>query len=361
MNPQTILRRDEQAIFSLRELYRRFGYLPYKMSRFEEYDLYVRNKDFLVSDQIITFSDRNGKLLALKPDVTLSIIKNSPDEPGKVQKLYYDENVYRADKSSHTFKEILQTGLECIGDLGSYEIAEVVLLAARSLSLLQERFVLDISHMGLVRAVLESCGVREEDRGEVLQCLHQKNTHEIARFVSGKNLQKLQLLTDTSGKAETVLSVLESVLSGEAEQKALLELRQLWNILRSSGFGDSVRLDFSVGNDMKYYSGVVFKGYLEGIPSSILSGGQYDKLLRKMGRNSRAIGFALYLDLLQRQNTGILDVDTLILHDPDADPGMLIAAAEKAAEAGTVLVSTAIPDDRNWGDLLDLRGGKDNG
>ena len=361
MNPQTILRRDEQAIFSLRELYRRFGYLPYKMSRFEEYDLYVRNKDFLVSDQIITFSDRNGKLLALKPDVTLSIIKNSPDEPGKVQKLYYDENVYRADKSGHTFKEILQTGLECIGDLGSYEISEVVLLAAKSLSLLQERFVLDISHMGLVRAVLESCGVREEDRVEVLQCLHQKNTHELARFASGENLQKLQLLTDTSGKAENVLSVLESALFCEAERKALQELRQLWNILRSSGYGDSVRLDFSVGNDMKYYSGVVFKGYLEGIPSSILSGGQYDKLLRKMGRNSRAIGFALYLDLLQRQNTGILDVDTLILHDPDADPSILISAAEEAAKNGSVLVATAVPEDRNWGKLLDLRGGQDNG
>ena len=70
-----ILKKEEQAILLLRKLYQNYGYQPYKMSRFEEYDLYVRNKDFLVSDQVITFSDRQGKLLALKPDVTLSIIK----------------------------------------------------------------------------------------------------------------------------------------------------------------------------------------------------------------------------------------------------------------------------------------------
>ena len=61
------LSRSEQAVFALRSLYRQYGYASYKMSRFEEYDLYVRNKDFLVSDQIITFSDRSGRLLALKP------------------------------------------------------------------------------------------------------------------------------------------------------------------------------------------------------------------------------------------------------------------------------------------------------
>ena len=73
---EAMLKKDEQAIFLLRKLYQNYGYQSYKMSRFEEYDLYVRNKDFLVSDQVITFSDKNGKLLALKPDVTLSIIKN---------------------------------------------------------------------------------------------------------------------------------------------------------------------------------------------------------------------------------------------------------------------------------------------
>lgn len=366
MNPKLILKKDEQAIFALRALYRSFGYLPYKMSRFEEYDLYVRNKDFLVSDQIITFAGKNGKLLALKPDVTLSIIKNSPDEAGSVQKVYYDEHVYRADSTSHSIREIPQTGLECIGDLGYYEIAEVVLLAAKSLAALGEDFVLDISHMGLVASVLDSCGIFGSARDGALQCLRQKSAHEIGNICPGltdEAREKLELLVNTSGRAEQVLGILERVLSGEAERQALRELRQLVTILCASGFGDAVRIDFSVGNDLKYYSGVVFKGYLAGISSSILSGGQYDKLLQKMGRKSRAIGFALYLNLLQRQEMGysVYDVDTLILHDASSDPVMLVAAAEEAGKQGSVLVATSPPRERSWGRLLDFRGGQKNG
>ncbi len=82
-----ILRSEEKAIFALRTLYQQYGYMPFKMSKFEEYEFYIQNKDFLVSDRIISFNDTNGKLLALKPDVTLSIIKNGEDKPGEKQKV----------------------------------------------------------------------------------------------------------------------------------------------------------------------------------------------------------------------------------------------------------------------------------
>lgn len=351
----SILKRDERAVYALRGLYQSYGYLPYKMSRFEEYDLYVRNKDFLLSEQIITFADRNGKLLALKPDVTLSIIKNAADEPGKVQKLYYNENVYRADKSSHSIKEIMQTGLECVGDLGVYEIAEVVLLAAKSLALLEGEFLLDISHMGFITAVLDACGV--ENRTAALNCLRQKNAHELlmlAGDLSDQAAKKLELLASLSGPADQVLSQASAVVTTDAERCALAELQSLCAIVERSGYGNALRVDFSVGNDMKYYSGVVFKGYLEGIHTSILSGGQYDKLLRKMGRTSKAIGFALYLDLLERQGRSEIsfDVDTVILHDGAADPEELIDAAEEAAKRGSVLVTTTLPQDRTWRNLI---------
>lgn len=357
---EMILKNEERAVFALRKLYQQYGYLPYKMSRFEEYDLYVRNKDFLVSDQVITFADRNGKLLALKPDVTLSIIKNSPDNKGVVQKLYYNENVYREDPASHTIKEIMQTGLECVGDLGSYEIAEVALLAARSLELLGRPFVLDISHMGLVAAVLDACGFSGEDRKTAIRCLRQKNPHELMRLSAAlpeASRDKLRLLVSIGGEASRELKALNTVLTTREEKNAFNELERLCGILERNGYGDAIRVDFSVGNDMKYYSGVVFKGYLEGIPSSVLSGGQYDKLLRKMGRSSRAIGFALYLSLLERlgDNGGLYDVDTVILHGDDADPVKLIAMAEKAAKEGTVLVTTCLPQGRTWNKIINYR------
>ena len=346
MNP--IWKNEEQAGVSLKNLYRRYGYIPYKMSRFEEYDLYVRNKDFLVSDQIITFSDRSGRLLALKPDVTLSIVKNAPEETGVVQKVYYHENVYR------DYREIPQAGLECVGDLGDYEIAEVVLLAAKSLQLLGGSWVLDISHMGLLAAVLEDSGLSRENQKQAMEYLHRKNYHQLKALCDGEPAwEKLSAIAACRGGREA-LTQLETVLTTEAEQQALDQLKGLWTILEETGCADSIRLDFSVGNNMRYYSGVVFRGYLEGIPASVLSGGQYDKLPRKMGRKAKAIGFAVYLDLLENRNReeDAFDVDTLILHDGSADPLVLTAAAEEAAAQGTVLVTRELPKVRNWKQLL---------
>ena len=341
-----IWKREERFSIALQSLYRRYGYIPYKMSRFEEYDLYVRNKDFLVSDQIITFSDRSGRLLALKPDVTLSIVKNAPEQPGVVQKVYYNENVYR------DYREILQTGLECVGDLGDYEIAEVVLLAAKSLQLMEGAWVLDISHMGLLAAVLDDSGLSREQQNLAMEYLHRKNIHQLKALCGDRPVwEQLSAIAACRGGREA-LGQLETVLTTDAQKQELQQLKRLWQVLEASGCGDSVRLDFSVGNNMRYYSGVVFRGYLEGVPASVLSGGQYDKLPRKMGRNAKAIGFAVYLDLLANREEDTFAVDTLILHDGTADPLVLMAEAEAAAGKGTVLVTRELPTTRTWKQLL---------
>lgn len=354
MTTDQIWRSEEQAVFALRGLYQRYGYAPYKMSQFEEYDLYVRNKDFLISDKIITFSGEGGKLMALKPDVTLSIVKNAPEAPGVVQKVYYSENVYR------DYREIMQAGLECVGDLTQYDIAEAVLLAVKSLDILGGRYVLDISHMGLLAAVLECCGFDEEKQKQAMACLRQKNTHDL-KALCGDNQtawETLGAISACRGGAEA-LEALTPYLTGEAEQAAVAELKALLGMLKERGYEDCVRLDFSVGSALGYYSGVVFRGYLEGIPESILSGGQYDKLPRKMGRKSRAIGFAVYADLLQElnQEDNSFDVDTLILHDGTVSLSEVNRAAKAASNNGSVLVATTPPKGRSWKNVVTLGGG----
>ena len=112
-----VLKSDEKAIYSLRALYREYGYSLYKVSKFEEYDLYAHNKSFLVSSNILTFTDTNGKLLALKPDVTLSIVKNISNGDTVTHKLCYNENVYRTSSDSDGFREIMQTGCRLVAQL----------------------------------------------------------------------------------------------------------------------------------------------------------------------------------------------------------------------------------------------------
>ena len=314
-------------------LCRKFGYAPYKMSRFEEYELYVRNKDFLQSDRVITFSGPDGRLLAMKPDVTLSIVKNAPQTPGAVRKVHYRENVYRQDRDGN-FREILQAGIECVGDVGAYEVAEVVFLAAKSLEAIGPGTILSLSHAGLIRHALEVSGLPEEARRQAMDCLRRKRSRELRALCAAHHAAGELLLALPEART---LSDLEPLM-GEQNQP-LAELREAAALLDPG----QVRLDFSLGNDMKYYSGLVFKGYVPGIPDSVLSGGQYDRLLTHMKKNARAIGFAVYLDQLEENEDW--DVDTLLLRG-DAAPGEILAAVRELP--GTVLALKQEPAVRVW-------------
>ena len=159
---QSVLSSLEQSVFKLRELFISNGYRKFKMNKFEEYDLYSKNKEFLVSDGVIVFNDTNGKLLALKPDVTLSIIKNSKDSENGIEKFYYNENVYRISSSSHTYKEIMQTGIECIGEITFNEVVETTVLAIKSLNLLSSDFLLGISNVDLAMSIFSDYNIEKE-------------------------------------------------------------------------------------------------------------------------------------------------------------------------------------------------------
>ena len=360
----TYLKPEERAVYALRSLYRGYGYLPFKMSKFEEYDLYVRNKDFLVSDRIITFTDMGGKLLALKPDVTLSIIKNGEDRPGEKQKVCYNENVYRVSGSTRQFKEILQTGLECIGDLDTYDICEVVTLAAASLATVSEAYALDVSHMGILSAMLDEITSDTDLRREIARLIAEKNTHDLARAcaeaaVSPEDTAALCDFVGIYGDMDTVLSRLAPLSRRfEAVSVAITELTALRDHLQATPVGDRVHFDFSIMNDMSYYNGVVFCGYLDGICECVLSGGQYNKLMKRMGRTSGAIGFALYLDLLEEleQSAPAFDVDALVLYD-GTTPASAVNEAVQAlrAEGKTVSAQRTVPEKLRYATLCDLR------
>ena len=357
-----ILKSEEKAVFALRSLYSSYGYLPFKMSKFEEYDIYVQNKDFLVSDRVITFNDTNGKLLALKPDVTLSIIKNTTDEAGCKQKVYYNENVYRVSHSTHQFKEIMQAGLECIGDIDTYDIFEAVYLAAKSLDTVSHDFVLDISHMGIVSSILSTVDGNSDFKDEAVKLISERNSHEM-RALCGKyelendTADNICALVNMYGSMSDVLYRLEKVCVTEESKKELSDLEALCKLLMNTEYADKIRIDFSVLNDMSYYNGIVFKGFLNGIFDSVLSGGRYDKLLHRMGRRSGAVGFALYLDLLSELNNDkrLYDVDTLVVYGEDTDTSLVFATVNKLTGDGkTVSAQKGIPSKLRYRKIVDL-------
>lgn len=356
---------QEEVIYRLRSLYNRAGYSQYKMSKFEEYDLYARNKDFLISDRVITFMDTNGRLMALKPDVTLSIVKNSRDGGRALQKLYYNENVYRVSPGAGCFREIMQVGLECLGSVDSYCLWEVLTLAAESLGTISRESVLDISHLGLLAKLLEDVGLPAGCREDALRFVAEKNTHGLAAMcrafgIPEERIGILRQAVSCSGAPGEVLPKLRALLEQITDVRPLDGLMEITDALPEE-LRAMIRFDFSAVDDIRYYNGILFKGYVRGIPQRVLSGGQYDNLVHSMGKKSGAVGFAVYMDTLERleEQREEYDADVLLLYDPDTTLEQLSARVrELKAEGKSVLVQSEIPEHIRVRRVLKLRAGE---
>ena len=352
------LKGEEKIVLSLRTLYSKYGYLPFKMSKFEEYDLYAKNKEFLVSDSVITFTDTNGKLLALKPDVTLSIIKNATGVSGVKEKVYYSENVYRISGSTRQYKEIMQTGLECIGDIDLYDVCEVITLAKKSLESISKSYVLELSHMGIISSLIESINTSDDFKAEVLELIKKKSIHEIeacaSRYgVSDSNSSLLTALASTYGEPTEVISRLEKMDVSADFKKACYDLKELCSLIDTK----NVRLDFSIVNDMNYYNEIVFNGFIDGVCECVLFGGRYDKLLHKMNKHAGGIGFAIYTDLLEnltKEKKGY-DVDVLLLYKDTTPYSRVCEAVDWFVSQGkTVSAQKTIPQRLRYKEIKEM-------
>lgn len=330
--------REETVISQLAKLYESYGYSYYKVSRFEEYDLYARNRNFLSGGQILTFNDADGRLMALKPDITLSIVKNTRDDEG-MKKIYYKENVYRVPRSGSGFKEIMQSGLECIGDIDRYATGEVIMLAAASLESVSSEYILDISHIGITAGILE--GADEDIAQAILKAMSEKNAPVLEKICEKGKLpqekkQQLEQLIRLYEPIGAGIEILKNMGLPEECMAAVTELEELCDVLKLYGIDKNIYLDFSIVCDTDYYNGIFFKGFIAGVAESVLSGGRYDNLMRRMCKEAGAIGFAVYLNQLENleTKTELYDADVLITYSEGSDMKKIIEAAGSCIAEG---------------------------
>lgn len=334
--------REEIAQQNLRSLFERRGFRRVSVPKFEDYDLYIDNKNFLGSEHIITFMDMDGKLRALKPDVTLSIVKNvSGKALQSFEKLYYVDEVYRLSRENREYKVLDQIGVELIGPADDFSNIEIVDLALESLALIGERYVLDISHIGLVSGLLEESGISHSSGIKILDAIHSKSAHNLRGIleeegVSERGKADILALAELHGPLSRMLPQLKELICSPQMEEAYRELAHLAEVLNGGEAGSRVNLDFSVVGDLDYYNGLVFAGYVQGVPTEVLSGGRYDNLMKKMGKASCALGFGVYLTELGVYQKGEVqsDFDILLTYPEGCDHGALLAAVRKLTAEG---------------------------
>jgi len=334
--------RDELVSTRLRRLFDSRGFRRIRVNKFEDYALYVEYKNFLKAESIITFMDANGRLLALKPDITLSIVRNMPKkELPALEKLYYVDEVFRLSKENREYKVCNQIGMEIIGGTDSFSNIEAVDLALSSLALISESFVLDISHLGLLSGLLEQIELSVSLKQQVLEGIHRCSRHDVAAALdlagaAEEFKNRVLSLSGLRGNFFESLPKAEELVNCGQMREAYEELKQLGEAFKDTRHAKHLNLDFSVVNDLDYYNGLIFLGYVEGVSKVALTGGRYDNLMRKMGKQNSAVGFAVPLDDLSTYlNTGKkFDFDVLVTYNDGNDYARLLAAVDELTAQG---------------------------
>ncbi|BBM45349.1 tRNA synthetase class II [Leptotrichia trevisanii] len=314
--------KKDLVLLNIRKMYDSYGYKKISLPSFEEYDLYNENKDF-IDRNVLTVMSPNGKLLALRPDITLSVAKKvSKDQSLKYSKIYYQENTYNLTKYVG-YEEDEQLGIELIGKESTFLDFEIINLAVKSLDIINKKSMIVLSHAGFISSVFENFDLEYETKEQILDCINRKNSHDIQKILKrnehiSENVKKLiYKIPELSGNLENIEKELLKYEINVNTKKILSELKQLNSLLLKFYKKSKIIFDFSVVKNLNYYNGIILQGYIEGFPNVILTGGRYDKLFEKFGVDTGAVGFAILTDGLKGyyRDTDKKDFEILIAYD----------------------------------------------
>ena len=279
------------------------GYMEVSSPNLEYYDLF--SEDYLDAngDNMFKLIDSNGKILVLRPDGTIPIVRMLSTKMRDFVyplKLSYIKDIFRTDEEQAGKKrEYRQAGVELFGIPSFRGDAEVIITAIESLrDLGLEGFQVELGQVELLRAILENQDLSSDERKLIYKYMENKDVIGIGRFVESISIDKdiktiLKKLPMLFGKPNEVLEQVNGLPLDPSMIKAVKDLEKVWVMLKSYGLGQYISFDLGMVPNMEYYSGIIFKGFTKDLGSVLLSGGRYDRLLEDFGMICPATGFAL--------------------------------------------------------------------
>lgn len=296
-NESKMLRKTEAAITGV---FQEYGYSEIITPEVEFYNMFVQTGNPLPEESMVKITDKSGRILVMRPDNTTPIARVAATrlKGSGVQRLYYNQTVFRSSNAHHGAEsEIPQCGVELIGAGGLEADAEMLELAVKSLGVVAENnFHIEIGHASLFRAEAEELDAGEADIERIRGYIERKKFAALNDFLAQYDGQAaataLGRLSHLFGSIE-VLDEADKLLTSTKAKEALDYLHKLYTILDKKGLGKYIRFDLGMVNQLDYYTGVVFRGYVRGAAASVLSGGRYDNLLGCFGADAPATGFAI--------------------------------------------------------------------
>lgn len=284
------------AIFDVwRFVARRHCFQEYDACVVEKLDLLKRKAGEEITEQIYHFSDKSGRELALRPEMTPTLARmiiarsNTLKFPVKwfcIAQCFRYERMSRGRKREH-----YQWNLDIVGEPSVTAEAELLTTASEalmSLGFTKSDFIININNRRLLGEIVEKGGITQSLWEALFLALDKRGK------IPEKALQEmLSQIGLTSSQIEYVSQILQICSLKEVASivgdysPALKELQYLLELMNANGLADVVKFDISVVRGLSYYTGIVFECF-DALHKfrAIFGGGRYDNLFSTMANCS---------------------------------------------------------------------------
>ena len=301
-------KRINKIIETITERFSKWGYSEVSTPIVEYYKTFNHKTQDLKEEEMYKFFDSRGRILVLRPDMTVPVARlvNTKLKDMKLPlKLFYNAEVFRVHESFEGKRnEYLDCGIELIGASGEKTDLEVLVTALEVLKALdtKKEFKLEIGNVNILKSALKDMNLSIDNQNKVIELINKKSLTSLREYLDDIEIRKeykefLNKFPWLFGGYEMIKKA-KGLAFNEDMKKNIEYLENLYLNLQKLGYEKYLSVDISMVPRVNYYSGIIFKGYVKEIGSTVIRGGRYDNLLESFGKSIPAIGFSVDVNLL---------------------------------------------------------------
>lgn len=296
---------------TMTSLFRSRGFSEVVTPSLEFYDVFTGKASAMPQEMMYKLIDGKGRILVVRPDNTMPVARVVSTKLKDFQpplRLYYNQNVFRINPSlSGRRDEIPQCGIELLGASGIKADIEAIVTAIEALKRITSDFRIEIGNVAFFKSIIEELPCGADEKEQIRKYIESKNYAAINETLeeSAKENAASRALIELPGLfgGAEVFEKAASVAPNNAAMEILGYLRSIYDVLVGMGLKNNVIIDLGLVQQIDYYTGVVFQGYMQNSGEPVLSGGRYDGLFGGPDLSASglaAIGFAVNADAAAR-------------------------------------------------------------
>ncbi len=297
-----------------------YGYQDIQTPTFEYIDVFRKEIGTISVQELYKFFDRDGNILALRPDITPSVARAAATlfetEDVPIRLCYAGNTFINHSSYQGRLKENTQLGAELIGEDSVSADAEMLAMVIDGLKKTGlKEFQVSVGHVDFIQSLMEATELDEEQREELHTLITNRNYFGVEEIldtcgVKAEIKEAFRLLPELVGGPEIMEEAVKIAPTAEAKL-AIVRLLQIYKLLALYGETEHITFDLSMSGSYGYYTGIIFRAYTYGTGDAVVRGGRYDHLLEKFGKSTPSIGFAIILDeLMSALNRQKIAVET---------------------------------------------------